>query len=243
MTERAPCRRLEWDSTFFGVNIARVDVPALDEAAARSAIVWCEQRDVRCLYYLCPIDAGSMKIAESHGFHAVDVRLVFERALVPPVTPPSEHVRAYAPADREALRAIARNAFSGTRFDTDPGFARPRVQDLYDVWLTRSCEGWAERVLVAVERSVPVGFVTCHEDGGGAWRIGLIGVAADARGRGTGRSLVVGAVATCAGAGARTLTVVTQGQNIGAQRLYQREGFRTSAAHLWYHRWFEARSA
>jgi len=241
MSEAAPCRRLDWDSTFFGMTIARVDSPVLDEASAGAAILWCEGQRVRCLYYLCPIDAASMRIAEGHGFHAVDVRLAFERVCSPNVAAPVEHVRPYDPVDRESLRAIARNGFRGTRFDADPGFARRRVQDLYDVWLTQSCEGWARHVLVAVNGSVPIGFVTCHDDGDGAWRIGLIGVAEEARGRGTGRTLVAGAVATCAREGARTLAVVTQGHNIAAQRLYQREGFQTSAAHLWYHRWFGSR--
>jgi GNAT superfamily N-acetyltransferase len=244
MTDAAACRRLEWDSAFFGVPIARIEVPWLDARAAAAALAWCRAEGIACLYYLCPVDAAAMAVAERHGFRAVDVRMTFERPCV--ADPPAAagvSVRPYMTSDREALRAVARGAFLGTRFDADRRFASDRVRDLYDVWLTKSCDGWAETVLVALDGNVPAGFVTCHDDGGGASRIGLIGVADFARGRGNGRALVQAAVACAGGRGARVLTVATQARNIAAQRLYQRAGFLTSSVRVWYHRWFETRSA
>jgi hypothetical protein len=50
-------------------------------------------------------------------------------------------------------------------------------------------------------------------------------------------------VACAGGRGASVLTVATQARNIAAQRLYQRAGFLTSSVRVWYHRWFETRSA
>jgi ribosomal protein S18 acetylase RimI-like enzyme len=151
--------------------------------------------------------------------------------------------RLYQAADAPSLRAIARASFRGTRFDADPGFAPGRAADLYDVWLERSCAGWARAVLVGLVDRAPAGFVTCHDDGEGAWRIGLIGVAGSARGRGVGRALVAAALDSCARSGGQTMSVTTQGANVPAQRLYQRAGFLTSSVHVWYHRWFEATHA
>jgi len=37
--------------------------------------------------------------------------------------------------------------------------------------------------------------------------------------------------------------VVTQGRNLAAQRLYQRNGFVTASLQLWYHRWFPRENA
>ena len=37
--------------------------------------------------------------------------------------------------------------------------------------------------------------------------------------------------------GVEKVTVVTQGRNGAAQRLYQRCGFVTGSIHLWYHKW------
>ena len=237
-----PCRRLEWDSTFFGVPIARVDPPVLDESGASRALDWCRRERIRCLYYLCPLDPAAMRVAEAHGFQAMDARVTLTRPGDLPTPSMDASVRDYQEDDREPLREIARAAFRGTRFDADPHFAAGRAHDLYDVWLTRSCEGWARRVLVATTGAGPIGFVTCHDDSEAAWRIGLIGVAESARGRGAGGALVRSAIATSAASGARVLSVVTQGANIQAQRLYQGAGFLTSAVDLWYHRWFEATS-
>lgn len=239
MSAAALCRRLDWDSAFFGLPIARVDADRLDDAAAAAAVAWCRHESIRCLYYLAPLDATAMRVAEAHGFHAVDVRLVFARAAEAGAPTAGVEVRPFAPVDAAPLRAIARTAFRGTRFDVDPGFPRGLAADLYDVWLARSTSGWARHVLVGVVDHTPVGFVTCHDDGSEAWRIGLIGVAESARGCGVGRALVRAALDVCGRAGGRTMSVTTQGANVAAQRLYQRAGFVTSTVHVWYHRWFE----
>jgi hypothetical protein len=38
--------------------------------------------------------------------------------------------------------------------------------------------------------------------------------------------------------GAATVSVVTQGRNVRAQRIYQQFGMRTRSLELWYHRWW-----
>ena len=38
--------------------------------------------------------------------------------------------------------------------------------------------------------------------------------------------------------GAKSVRVVTQGDNTGAIRLYESAGFRTREVLLWYHKWF-----
>jgi ribosomal protein S18 acetylase RimI-like enzyme len=135
------------------------------------------------------------------------------------------------------LRAIARASHGDTRFYADERFPRERCGELYDTWIRRSCEGWADAVLVVERNDAPAGYVSVHRrDGSGS--IGLIGVAEEQRGRGVGEALVRGALAWCAGEELARCTVVTQGRNVGAQRLFQRCGFRTSEVDLWFHRWF-----
>ncbi len=71
-----------------------------------------------------------------------------------------------------------------------------------------------------------------------AGRIGLVGVATHNRGRGIGTQLVLRALDWFAGQDVETVTVVTQGRNIGAQSLYQRCGFIIQSHQLWYHKWY-----
>jgi dTDP-4-amino-4,6-dideoxy-D-galactose acyltransferase len=65
----------------------------------------------------------------------------------------------------------------------------------------------------------------------------LVGVSEKARGRGLGRELLINAIRWFSAEGVEVVTVVTQGRNVGAQRLYQRCGFTTRSAELWFHRW------
>jgi RimJ/RimL family protein N-acetyltransferase len=68
-------------------------------------------------------------------------------------------------------------------------------------------------------------------------RIGIFAVAAEAQGKGLGHRLVDAALTWLARQGAARVTVVTQGRNSQAQRVYQRAGFRTHLVELWYHCW------
>jgi ribosomal protein S18 acetylase RimI-like enzyme len=42
--------------------------------------------------------------------------------------------------------------------------------------------------------------------------------------------------------GVQRVSVVTQGRNVAAQKLYQSCGFTTCSVQLWYHWWLEAAS-
>ena len=68
--------------------------------------------------------------------------------------------------------------------------------------------------------------------------IALVGVQARARGRGIGQALLQAARTWFEENGLRAIRVATQGRNLAAQRLYQRNGFRTETVQLYYHRWF-----
>ena len=59
---------------------------------------------------------------------------------------------AHATPTPTALRAIARASHGDTRFYADPHFPDERCDDLYDTWIRRSLEGWADAVLVAERR-------------------------------------------------------------------------------------------
>ena len=37
----------------------------------------------------------------------------------------------------------------------------------------------------------------------------------------------------------KNIEVVTQGRNIVAQKLYQKNGFKTKKTELWYHKWLK----
>jgi dTDP-4-amino-4,6-dideoxy-D-galactose acyltransferase len=259
-----PCRHLEWDSRFFGVEIAQVATGTLDAAAIGAVDRWCADRQIDCLYFLADAPGPSTACAEDAGFHLVDVRVELTRALapapsdLPPRTPAApadatphglaspvasaRRVRPAEPRDVPALRAIARTSHRDSRFYRDERFPRARCDALYETWIEKSCQGAAAAVLVADTGGIAAGYVTCEQPAETVGRIGLFAVAAEARGRGAGTALVASALAWLAARGVETVGVATQGRNVAAQQLYQTAGFRTAALRPWYHRWRAPRS-
>jgi dTDP-4-amino-4,6-dideoxy-D-galactose acyltransferase len=243
----APCELLPWDTEFFGCRIARIRGEVLRPEAAREIDDWCRAARIRALYYLAPAeDSASIRTAEQHGFGLVDLRLTLGQSLAkgrvagPAATPTDARIRPVQPGDVPGLRLIARAAHRDGRFFSDPHFAPQRAEDFYSLWIAREAEGRAQRVFVAAgEADQAMGYLSCHLDAaGGAARIGLVGVAAAARGNGLGKRLVEAALDWCRAQGAQELVVVTQGKNHAAQRLYQRCGFLSRNLQLWYHKWY-----
>jgi dTDP-4-amino-4,6-dideoxy-D-galactose acyltransferase len=233
-----PCRFLEWDSDFFSHRIARVEGSRLASDTVQQIFDWCAQHRIDCLYLRADSnDAETIRVADAMQFQLVDVRLTFERALaIAPPLPAS--IRSWCEADLATLASIAGVSHSDSRFYFDGHFPRERCDQLYRVWIERSCHGWADAVLVAELEGCPAGYVSCHLETDDTGSIGLIAVAPEHRGAGLGTHLVNAALQFMLGKGRSRAIVVTQGRNVASQRLYQRCGFVTQSVELYYHRWF-----
>ena len=109
---------------------------------------------------------------------------------------------------------------------------------MYETWTEKSCHGYADAVLVAEMNGQAAGYISCHLLDGAEGNIGLVGIGAEWRGMGLGTALVNTGLRWFADQGVTRATVVTQGRNWQAQRLFQRSGFMTRTVQLWYHRWF-----
>src|SRR5258708_5388066 len=159
MSESAPCEFLEWDSTFFGRRIACVRGNRLSADEIRRGLEWCRAGRIECLYLLAPSgDTPAIPVIEAHGFHLVDIRLTFQ-VTVETISAPTGIVRPAQPSDLAALMQTARSSFHTSRFYCDPNFAKSRCDDLYATWIEKSCNGYADFVLVAEHAGQAAGFI------------------------------------------------------------------------------------
>lgn len=198
---------------------------------------WAEDNGVACLYFLARDDLGTARVAEEAGFRFMDVRVELARSAAGGEAEPLREARA---EDEASLRRLARENHRITRFYADPHFADDRCDDLYETWIIRSLEGWAEVVLVADVDGRPAGYMTVHADrAAGRGSLGLSSVAAEARGQGLGGMLVRGGVGWCRERGLGEVTVVTQGRNVPALRMFERCGFTIRELRLWFHKWYD----
>ena len=235
----AVCEYLNWDSGLFGIRIGRIVGNQLNEERAEEISRWSHQHALDCLYFLADLDDSTVRVAEQRGYRLVDIRTTLEARLLGSYSGKwdEDGVREAVPGDIPALREIAGKSHTDSRFYRDGRFPRHLCDELYRIWIEKSCRGYADIVLVAEHDSRPAGYVSCHLKEDGSGQIGLVGVDSQARNLGLGKKLVRHAMCWFLEHEAREVTVVTQGNNVTAQRLYQRSGFLTRAAQLWYHFW------
>lgn len=233
------CEYLDWDSCFFGLRIARVNGNRLDPLRAAEILHWSRHEAPDCLYFLADVDDATIRLAEQHHFRLVDIRVTLAAQIsdTNAANWKPDRVREAVAEDVPALSEIAGRSHRDTRFYQDGGFPRRLCDEMYRVWIQKSCRGYADVVLVAEHDSRPAGYISCHLKQDGIGQIGLVGVDDGARNLGLGRQLVRSALRWFRERETREVTVVTQGNNIAAQRLYQSSGFLTSAVQLWYHLW------
>lgn len=239
-SNNAPCRILEWDSDFFGLRIARLDGCRLSPETCLAAERWCLDNRIQCLYFLADSDhAETVQLAEASNFSFVDIRVTLEQP-IPKSISGAPDVRPFDPLDAPALREIARVSHRDSRFYFDPHFSASRCDALYETWIERSTQGWADATFVTGPPGAASGYLSCHLNSSLTGSIGLVAIGEEHRGKGLGRQLVNASLAYFRQQGMDRVSVVTQGRNTGSQRLYQGCGFRTQSQLLWFHRWFEA---
>ena len=242
-----PCELLPWDTDFFHFRIARVCGDLLGPEQMAQIDRWAGDNHVQCLYFLSTAaDPLTLRTAGQNGFELVDVRVTLDCRITPlsdricPPLPAGIRIRPASPVDIPGLQRIARTAHVATRFFNDAQFPRQRVEDFYSTWIALEVQGRAQTVLTAASAAdQPLGYVSCHRDPAlKTGQIGLVGVAAEVRGKGIGKKLVLAALDWFRTHEVREVTVVAQGNNQPAQRLYQQCGFLSRDLQLWYHKWY-----
>lgn len=170
----------------------------------------------------------------------MDIRLTLRVApgnLPQSKVPTGTELRPCRESDIEALSTIAAGAHHDTRFYVDGRFGRNRCDALYQLWIAKSCRGWADHVVVAERAGESVGYVTCHKSPD-AGRIGLVGVAQEARGLGIGHAMIGEALRWMSSEGIDEVSVATQARNTPGLSLYQKSGFAVRSIECGFHKWF-----
>jgi dTDP-4-amino-4,6-dideoxy-D-galactose acyltransferase len=242
---------LAWDSEVLGVSAGRCTSPVwwgegdVDTALAAvtgAAVRRADQSGIDLLVLRADArDATLPRLLAGEGFWLADSLVTLAIALggAEGGDAEAEHARA---EDLPALRTIA-CAFRTGHFHADPRIGRERADGLYVRWVENSLAGRADAFLVVRgEAGEPLGFITCRLGAGEAGPHGVIElVAVDPRAQGqrVGRRLVAAALRWFAQAGAASVEVGTQIDNLAAVRLYQGAGFRCAAFSHTFHRWAE----
>jgi dTDP-4-amino-4,6-dideoxy-D-galactose acyltransferase len=235
-------KKLDWDSKFFGINVAYISCLHLSENIYKAITKYISANNIQLIEYLCNChDRRSVLIAEKSGFTFVDIRLTFVKLLknVEPVFPIDGLIfRKATDADIPNLEAMAGQIYAKSRYFFDENFGAEKAKEFYESWIRKAVRGeFDDECWCLTKGEIILAFCSVRYTQSRSAQIGLLGVQDAYVGHGIGKHIVKRVIEMLAKKGTAELTVVTQGRNYSAQNLYQSIGFRTRQTQLWYHKW------
>ena len=236
--------KLEWDSSFFRLNIAYLSSICLTKNIENYVKSFIDSHDIGLVQFRCNChDALSVQLAEKNKYSFVDIRLTMERTTDDTISFEEErkgfYVRKAVESDIEALIEFGRDIYYTSRYYYDKNFDSAILNEFYSGWIKKAVLGLFDDFCYALYAdNTPIGFCSIKLNKGNSASIGVLGLNQDYTNLGLGRYMLNKAIEALYRDGVTYVDVVTQGRNYGAQRLYQRCGFVTRSTELWYHKWF-----
>jgi ribosomal protein S18 acetylase RimI-like enzyme len=229
---------LKWDSDFFGISTAIITEDSLDDNELSSILKDLSGQNVQLVYWPSSLDIRSKHAALSNrGLH-VDRKVTFVM--------PSEAVKwhnndiiilEYSGPMTDKIRSLAIQCGHYSRFNIDTFIPSGAGHRLYIEWLSKSiAKDVADMVFIAKIQDEIVGIITLGNKNG-AGDIGLLSIDQSFRGKSIGTQLVYSAQRWFVDNGFKSLQVVTQGNNIGARKLYEKCGYKIGLEQEYYHFW------
>lgn len=237
--------RLQWDSEFFGLQVARTRLPASQESIRRCL---CKARGekVDLLYWAVTNGEtlGHQLRSRIEPYKIVQQLKYCKRirGIIEPPKLPNEYTLksvAIGPAP-EPLVKLGMLAGHESRFKLDQRFGDDAFARMYRVWLDRSClREMATDVLTIVAPTDEIAAFVTVNVGADVADIGLIAVSENHQRKGLGLACLRAVDPIVRRAGAGSLCVVTQATNTPAMSLYQRHGMALVNQTTWYHFWLD----
>lgn len=233
---------LDWDSSFFGFPVARIETRFLEARRLAAILEEMRKTGIELAYWFAEDDVATAQAAEeSKGFLA-DRKTTYAKEFgsLPPDAATSDVSVTLFESDvpTPELEELAIQSGVMSRFRVDPQVPAGKCEELYRIWIRRIAKGeLGDGILSARLANGPIaGMVTLGEKDGRA-DIGLLAVHSWARGRSLGRRLVAEAQRQFIARGFTNGQVVTQGGNLPACRLYEACGYRVEKVEFVYHFW------
>lgn len=229
-------QRLEWDSAFFGYDVAGLKLEHPDELKNLPDPGW--QYNLLYLFVDATKDDPAAIRALWPSAVLADKKVVYYKKLSPvPECDDPEIVRFAAQPVSQAFYKLAWSSGVYSRFRLDSRIGEEKFRQMYSEWLDKSVgRQIAEEVFIAGPADAPYGFITIGKKKG-RYDIGLIAVDAAVRNAQIGSRLIRRAEAYAWSNGIDELQVVTQQDNTGACRFYEKNGFETESITHIYHIW------
>tara|TARA_B100001287_G_C22684338_1_gene532371 strand:+ start:2419 stop:3171 length:753 start_codon:yes stop_codon:yes gene_type:complete len=236
---------LKWDTNFFGFSVAQIQKEIIHEKHLDEIFSFCKKNRVKLLQFKCDAHhRPSILLAESANFHFADVRMTLVcnlNELDFKNTDIKEDLsfRVGSKKDIPALKDIVTDLYTHSRYYFDTNFPRDDVHGFYQNWIEKSVKSeFDDVVYVLLNKHTHIGCCSVSYNSDNKASIGLFGIDPNSSGRGFGAILIHKVLSEMHKNDVKSVSVVTQGRNYLAQKLYQRAGFCNEKMEIYYHKWF-----
>lgn len=234
--------KLNWDTNFFGFNIAKLNHEKIKENIIKLVLGWCVNNKIKCLYYAAGgSDWLSIRLAEKHGFGFVNIRVTYSLAANDPQRAKKNkyNFRKAKKSDLSSLIKMTKNLYLDSKYYFDKNFPDKLCDKFYSTWIKKLAlsKNKGENVYVLADSGKPIAYIASGAEYGTV-HIFLVAVDCDYQKKGLGKLLINEFIRFQQKLGYKNFKVVTQGRNIAALRLYQSYGFKIVSEQIEYHKWF-----
>jgi dTDP-4-amino-4,6-dideoxy-D-galactose acyltransferase len=230
---------IDWDSEFFGFPVAQLLSPEASPGDVQKCLSEMKAAGIRLVYSSGKLDRKGIEELVKLGGKYVDQKTIYYTRLDEVVNPePDPRIVSYqgTQADQRLVQ-LSIDAGIYSRFNTDKQIGKEKFEELYRRWISQSVSrAIAKDVFVFTENETISGMITVGEKNGSG-NIGLVAVDTSKRGAGIGVALVNHAKSWFYRNGFKDATVVTQGFNIPACKLYEKCGFSVMSSEAYFHFW------
>jgi dTDP-4-amino-4,6-dideoxy-D-galactose acyltransferase len=222
--------KVEWDSDFFGYNVGKINV----NNGINFNIDLLNFKDYTLIYLFSKIKLENLDSI------LVDEKVVLNLNLIDQnIEKDNNIVSEFKHFSKfPQLLDLAFQSGIYSRFKKDENFINNEFERLYIKWITNSVVDKKSVVVFIYELDGKIlGFVTVDKKTDIQASIGLIAVELNSRGQGIGIKLLNQVKRYLVNNGFQKLSLVTQGDNIPALKLYQKAGFYIEESSFTYHIW------
>lgn len=234
------CIPLEWDTKYFGINCARVNLSgAVKESEKREILAFCSPYQFVTIANKYSNNQNNRWLGWVPGTFLADINVQFNMQLVNLQKVPDENIlitNTYDGCDK--ILDIAEDAFQYSRFFHDPKLPVRQARSIYKYWTAEGFHQENKYFALYCKAKEPVGYVLFsfqkEEDYG---CIELIAVERSQLGQGIGSALINATQIYLKEQAISRLQVGTQAENQAAMRLYNGCGFQYNYCTCIYHLW------
>lgn len=234
---------LDWDSNFFKKEIFCITCKTYTDSVKVKIEDALLNHRIDLIYFLCPqSNHEAISQALNDNFIQVDERVTYligSHQFNGYITPTHFTISHSSAEHSMELQALAETVEWKTRYTNDKNFHQSDIRKFYREWVSKSIEGKLDDAVYHIKDGERIkGFISIKKEGVNFGSIGLVAVSSCSQGKGFGAALVSFAVNFLIESnGCAAVQVVTQSDNIGAQKTYEKIGFSVTDKSVWLHKW------